>query len=74
MKSIKQWVQELPEPIKSRALFYEAYNWHVEMENLAPAIGGAFVWVHSKEGHLYWQLVSMGDFEQAEEILKEANS
>jgi len=71
MKQIKTWLKQLPEPIKSRAMAYEDKNWSVLQINLAGAVRGAFVWLHSKEGHDYWALVSMGKFERAEQLLKE---
>jgi hypothetical protein len=71
MKQIKTWLKQLPEPIKSRAMAYEDKSWFVLQINLASAVGSAFVWLHSKEGYHYWQLVSMGEFERAEQLLKE---
>lgn len=69
MKTIKEWISELPEPIRARAMAYEGKNWGDKEAKLCNAIGGAFFWHKSKEGHDYWYLVSLGEYDKAEQLL-----
>ena len=62
-KTIKEWLQELPEPYKGQALQH-AHSGHLEREvpNLRQALLCAFSWDSSPEGHKYWQRASKGKY------------
>lgn len=59
MKTIKDWLEELPEGIKEKALLnYKASPQNKEKEvvgSLSAAISGAFVWIDTPEGHEFWE-------------------
>ncbi len=59
MKTIKEWLMELPEPVRSRALKYEIGFNDVHI-CLTAAIGTAFTWAATKEGSDYWGYVALG--------------
>ena len=72
MKTIKEWLMELPEPIRSRALKYESDpidNWNETTYNMNNALLCAFKWVATKEGGDYWAKVSWGYYDRAESLL-----
>lgn len=55
MKTIKEWLEELPEPYRSQAL----KNVHKHLltakdESLSEALNGAFTWKNTPQGHDYW--------------------
>lgn len=59
MKTIKEWLEELPEPYRSEAI--ENMESEVDrytgdrIENcLRGALFGAFIWVDSPQGTVYW--------------------
>jgi len=62
MKTTKQWVEELPSPIREKALQYEKDFWsngkEIPSAKLALAVG--FDWKNSNEGHEYWSEVYRG--------------
>ncbi len=62
-KTIKKWLDELPEPFKSQAIFNaqnHSLNIPIPKEYLSKALCGAFVWNDSPEGHKYWQIIKAG--------------
>lgn len=55
MKTIQEWLQELPEPYRSKALKNaNPCNIRLERPSLALAIRAAFIWEDSPEGAEYW--------------------
>ena len=52
-KTIKEWFQALPEPMRSQAL-KNADNRNAKESSLAQAILGGFGWSESAEGVTYW--------------------
>jgi hypothetical protein len=63
MKTIKEYLEELPEPWKSQAL----ENCDAEPTDSAPsrdkALSMAFTWSSSPEGHEYWSTAQASFFE-----------
>jgi len=58
--TIREWLKTLPEPIRTQALTNlesEVENANRERDSLASAIGGAFTWSESPEGHTYWSFL-----------------
>jgi hypothetical protein len=60
MKTIRKWLEELPEPDRSNALRYaEEAGFIDDIEpSLAEALKGAFYWLDTPEGALYWGLLA----------------
>jgi hypothetical protein len=57
MKTILEWYEELPEPIRSQAI--ANYDGNVELaENRRSAIQSGFIWYDTPEGQDHWQVVS----------------
>ena len=55
MKTIKKWLEELPEPYRTQALDnLSEEDGLIESETMEYAIRAAFVWFHTEEGHTYW--------------------
>lgn len=58
MKTIKEWLEELPEPYRTQSInntpkkVLEVYK-----QSLEKALLASFVWKNSKEGHGYWVFV-----------------
>jgi len=76
MKTIKQWLETLPEPYRSQAL----ENWDGEsrkVKSSSAAIGSAFKWWKSPEGIKYWEnfyyLLSKQDREDKLSMAKLSN-
>ena len=72
MKTIKEWLMELPDPVRSRALKYESEpidNWNETTYNMNKALLHAFKWVATKEGSDYWGYVALGHYDIAESLL-----
>ncbi len=72
MKTIKQWLETLPNPIKEKALANLIKDREdKEEENLSDALYEAFYWSKADEGYNYWYGVDMlaqsGDFNKKEE-------
>ena len=64
MKTVKEWLQELPEPQRSEALFnVENHNYNPEFimsskhESIKDALTRSFIWAKSEQGHDYWSLI-----------------
>jgi hypothetical protein len=68
MKTIKEWLMELPEPIRSRALRYREKHYYV-CQSLYDAILYFATWVTTTEGGDYWDLVQDGKYAEAEALL-----
>lgn len=71
-KTVLEWLNELPEPIRTRALFnvYEL-NLKYIAQSKQESVNAAFVWKKSIEGHDYWELVSYGNYSKACALLGE---
>lgn len=74
-KTIREWLNELPDPYRSRAIM-NAENYHKpfldESEiNLREAVLGAFVWYETPEGDEFWSRVSDGETPELPDHLKE---
>ena len=58
MKTIKEWLEELPEPYKTQALTnmknFALYAGEYEVTSLDKAIEWAFYWGQTPEGLSYW--------------------
>ena len=57
IKTIKQWLEELPEPYRTQALEnYQDFFYQDEepINYISDAINWAFRWESSKEGYDYW--------------------
>lgn len=60
MKPIEEWLEELPEPIKSRALYNRsmsdwAEKWgYYDASSLWEALSFGFKWDNTTEGEDYW--------------------
>lgn len=52
MKTIKQWLEELPEPYRTQAL--ENYERKQMSHSLSLALASAFHWHYTPEGWNYW--------------------
>lgn len=60
MKTIKEWLNELPEPYRSEALANvdpTYIDYKEETGSLAEALFHAFSWDASAQGHDYWQIL-----------------
>ena len=54
-KTIKEWLETLPEPYRTEALENTMYKRLTFMrENLHESILSAFEWLHTTQGHAYW--------------------
>lgn len=57
-KTIKEWLEELPEPYRTQALnnmeVDEPYSGDEETANLSKALHSAFLWDKTREGLDYW--------------------
>jgi hypothetical protein len=71
MKTIKEWLMELPEPVRSRALKYEGseLDWHENKDSLIEAMYNFIYWGGSSEGFYYWSLVKNKKYREAEALL-----
>lgn len=55
MKTIREWLEELPEPYRSEALENMTEGGGYKMkESLKAAIGDAFIWQSTPQGYHYW--------------------
>lgn len=58
MKTIREWLEELPQPYRGQALAnMRPQNKDIEENTLQDGLQGAFVWSKTKEGRRYWQKV-----------------
>ena len=57
-KSVKEWLEELPEEIRDKAISNTKaalLEENAKDDSLKGAIAGAFIWGETPEGHKYWQ-------------------
>jgi len=57
-KSVKEWLEELPEEIRDKAISNTKAALLEEVavaKSLKEAVLGAFIWGETPEGHKYWQ-------------------
>lgn len=55
MKTIRDWLEELPEPYKTQAIDNAPENnLKCQDDSLHEALAGAFFWSYTKEGYDYW--------------------
>jgi hypothetical protein len=53
MKSISEWLDQLPEPYRTKAL--DNMEWDdYSADDMVDALQGAFLWENTPEGHKYW--------------------
>lgn len=58
MKTIREWLEELPVTYRNKALEYLSdYMGDDECNSMVDALGNAFVWADTEEGHVYWEKV-----------------
>jgi hypothetical protein len=69
MKTIKEWLMELPEPVRSRALKYGQELHGVKQNSLKAALSTAFSWKETGEKAYYWICVYDGEYAEAEASL-----
>lgn len=55
MKTVKQWFNTLPEPLKSEALEQSKDNWKFEHSSLSLALVFGFSWSTSPSGQEFWE-------------------
>lgn len=70
MKPIIEWLQELPEPHRSRAI-RACVNPDRKVDNLMDAIYGMCYWWMTKERFEYWDKICYGDYDNADNYLPE---
>lgn len=63
MKTIKEWLNELPESIRREAFNNEPKHistvvWETPSTSMYDAIMGAFVWKDTLQGHDYWARIA----------------
>ena len=63
MKTIRNWIDELPYEIMGKAYNYQGENWSTEVGDLGTAIKAAFPWDTTIEGEEYWYSVSRRNFD-----------
>jgi predicted Rossmann fold nucleotide-binding protein DprA/Smf involved in DNA uptake len=69
MKTIKEWLMDLPEPVRSRALKYgQELHW-TNQNSLKAALSTAFAWDETEEESKYWVYVFRGEYNEAEALL-----
>lgn len=71
MKTIKEWIDTLPDDIRKRAYRYKSKTWEYTEDVLHYAIPTGINWTSAdnKEGLNFWYLVSQGQFDQARTLL-----
>lgn len=74
-KTVEEWLNELPEHIKEKALvnLCEAEDYNKDNiedileepeDSLWDAIAGSFIWTGTPEGNDFWKNVAEGNFEE----------
>jgi hypothetical protein len=75
MKTIKQWLNTMPQPFKKQAK-KNAYSFllHLHVDSLEKAIS-SFIWDLSPEGHDYWEgvVVMLNANKLVDDLLTEQN-
>ena len=63
-KTNREWLNDLPEPIRGRAICNLKHHMDPSMDfkvvDLSKALRGSFVWAETPEGHGYWRAVHDG--------------
>jgi hypothetical protein len=75
MKTIKEWLKQLPQDIYDRALAYEPTNmgsWDEKVDSLCSAIALAFDWQETDEGFNYWDFAADGNYGTARLVIRTA--
>jgi hypothetical protein len=62
MKTVREWLEELPEPYKGEALMQTDGDLSTKYVNLYDALSSAFYWEGSPQGDRYWRNISRGIF------------
>lgn len=58
MKTIEQWLTELPDECRDKALKnMDAFDAKYQVDSLDAAVLSAFDWEQSPEGHNYWSAI-----------------
>ena len=75
MKTIREWLNELTEPYRSRAIRNAVNTLNPLLDlsqvSMEDAIWGAFDWNKTPEGHDFWYSVSHGQTPELPEHLNE---
>lgn len=70
MKTIKEWIDTLPEDIRKRAYKYKKWYWDERKEDtLCVAMMGGFSFTETTETSDFWWLSCQGKFDQARALL-----
>jgi len=71
-KTVRDWLNELPEPIRTRALMNENGEYTNRIVySLKEALEIAFYWIETEEGECYWLMCSYGKHSEACALLGE---
>ena len=73
-KTVREWLNELPEPIRTRAIDNhekDKYKTVALFTNMQRAVCNAFVFYETMEGEDYWKLVANGKYSEACALLGE---
>lgn len=71
-KTIKEWLETLPEPYRSRALKNHAekpieFHLGAVVGDIQTAVSIAFIWLETEEGYHYWKLCASDSYPDADE-------
>jgi hypothetical protein len=70
MKTIKEWIDTLPQDIKERAYKrIENCKLTLSKDTFYDALLCSFVWDETYERHKFWSLVAKGEFDEARQLL-----
>lgn len=63
MKTIQEWLNLLPEEYRDLAIENmkeqsSPATWETKRRSLDAALGSAFVWGDTKQGHIFWETLS----------------
>lgn len=71
-KTVREWLNELPEPIRTRALKNDDGEFTYKNDfTLEDSLLKSFFWDETKEGEHYWRLVANGKYSEACALLGE---
>ena len=58
-KKISDWLRELPDGYREKALTYKRQDYTISLleDGISDAIAGAFAWRSTDEGYLFWKSV-----------------
>ena len=60
MKTTKEWFELMPIEIREKALSYTDEDSLIRLrDNFQDALGCAFIYKHTEEGHAYWWEISL---------------